>query len=445
MSAWPSPAASPKGARAGVHPAGAAVLAALAVAAVVAAGCGERPHSNPLDPKNPDTGGRPAGFVAVAGYRRVDLQWAALPATGGLAGVRLARRDPGAAAYAFLTGVLPPTSTSYLDTGLVDDSTYAYRLYDVLPDSALVSTPAEALARPGPEVIWVSDPGVDVVVRMTPDGRMRNLTVAGLDAVNRLSVDEVRGELWATEPFRERVDLYAPDGSVISSFSSILRTPNAIAVDVGTRTAWVCDEGGGSVRRLGPAGTIEASAGTFGLPVDVIAPPDGSAWIVDQLVGEVRRVDRNGATLASATGLTDVRRVAGDASDGSVWVTRTSAGEVVHVSPAGAILARYGGFTTPFAIALDLARNTVWVGLDQANAVVGLDRATGAIRTYVGGIARPRGLAVNGRTGEVWVVAIAAHQLVLLAADGTVLARNANFDTPFDVVLDPGPRAPPFP
>ena len=42
-------------------------VAALLTVALLAAGCSERARLNPFDPANPDTGGQPAGFVAIAG------------------------------------------------------------------------------------------------------------------------------------------------------------------------------------------------------------------------------------------------------------------------------------------------------------------------------------------------------------------------------------------
>jgi len=72
---------------------------------------------------------------------------------------------------------------------------------------------------------------------------------------------------------------------------------------------------------------------------------------------------------------------------------------------------------------------------------VALDRRSGRELRRVEGIARPRGLAVADRTGEVWVAAIASAQVVRVASDGTVLGRTGGFGAPFDVRIDPGPRA----
>ena len=49
----------------------------------------------------------------------------------------------------------------------------------------------------------------------------------------------------------------------------------------------------------------------------------------------------------------------------------------------------------------------------------------------------------DGETGEVWVAAIASGEIVRISSEGGVLSRNPNFDAPFDVRVDPGPRAEP--
>ena len=121
-------------------------------------------------------------------------------------------------------------------------------------------------------------------------------------------------------------------------------------------------------------------------------------------------------------------------------MSRISAGEVLHISAAGDILARVTGLEAPYAIDVDEFRNQVWVGLDDANAVQVLARSDGARRFRVNGILRPRGLTVVDRTGECWVIAIAAHELVRINSTGVIESRNGNFSAPFDIRVDPGPR-----
>ena len=112
----------------------------------------------------------------------------------------------------------------------------------------------------------------------------------------------------------------------------------------------------------------------------------------------------------------------------------------MHVSAAGAVLATYGGFAAPYGVDVDEFRGVVWVGLDGADAVVALRTSDGSVVARADAIAHPRSVAVNDRTGECFVAGIAGHELVRVAADGTIESRDPDFSAPFDVKIDPGPR-----
>jgi DNA-binding beta-propeller fold protein YncE len=414
--------------------------AALALAVVLlAAGCEGRLRSNPLDPENPSTGGGPIGFVAVAENLRVTLGWRAAPGSAELQGFLLERRQRGPNAFVPVGPLLPVTASGYEDNTVANDIDYEYRLSYVLPSGEISGTSVIALARPGPEIGWVADPGTDEVVRVTPDGRARVLTLSGVTSVNRISVQLSGGQIWATEPIDGRVRRWTFEGLPLDSFNGLAQ-PNAIVVDPGTLTAWIAEELGPRVRRWTSTGVVQGSTTLLGLPSDIALRAGGGAWVVDQARGLLLRVDLSGNLLDTIDVGSDPRRIAVDALDGSVWVSRFTAGEVVHVAANGTVLGRIPGLEGPYALDVDEFRNQVWVGLDGANAVQVLARSNGARLFRVGGIARPRGLAVADRTGECWVVAIQAHELIRINAAGTIESRNAGFSAPFDVRVDPGPR-----
>lgn len=419
-----------------------ALLAVLLGAALGGAGCEERPRSNVLDPENPTTGGGPLGFRALGGADGVTLRWNPAPARADLLGFRLERRRAGPEAFAQLGPFLPPGSTGTSDATAQWDLDYEYRLSFVLADSTVSGQPVTALARPGREVVWVADPGVDQVIRLTPDGRERVLTVQGVRSVNRIAVDVTDGAVWATEPFDGRARIFTVLGAPLATFPAGA-SPNALAVDPTSASAWVCDEVGGGVVRFNRSGNQQANAGQFDNPQDVAIRSGGGAFVVDAGVGTITPIDAGGNRGTPIALGGDPRRVAVDALDGSLWVSRFAANEVVHLSSAGAVISRTPVAGGPYAIDLDELRNRVWVGVDLADAVIALDRATGAEIRRVNGIPRPRGLSVADRTGEVWVAAIESGEIVRISSDGAVQWRKTGFDAPFDVRVDPGPRAEP--
>ena len=414
--------------------AGLALLALLALA-----GCEGRLRTNPLDPENPQTGGGPVGFVALGDNAVVHLTWSGVPSNVQIEGFLLERKTTGPDPFVPVTDVLPKSAQGFDDTDVVNDIDYQYRFSYVLANGEITGTPALSEARPGPEIAWVADPGSDEVIRMTPDGRARVFSIPNVRAVNRVAVQLSGGQIWATEPLDGRVRTWSVDGVALNSFNG-LSQPNALAVDPTSLTAWICEELGPRVRRWTATGTVVASSGTIGLPTDVAVRGAGEAWVIDNARGLLLRLDSSGAIADTIDVGSDPRRLAVDGLDGSVWVSRLTAGEVLHVSAAGQILARVPGLEKPYALDIDEYRDQVWVGLDGANAVQVLARSDGAKRFRVEGILRPRGLVVLDRTGECWVLAIAAHELLRINSGGVVESRFNGLSAPYDVRVDPGPR-----
>ena len=435
------PSRSRKGAGFGTpSPIAIAAIAGIALALVFAmgfSGCGDRARTNPLDPRNPRTGGRPLGFVAIAGAARVELRWQALNSTGVL-GFRLERRSPGDPNFHQLGELNPPGSTGTLDNDVRNDLTSTSRLTVVLNDGSNASQPAEANARPGPELIWVADPGADFVLRLSPDGRNVVLGLSNLQTVNRIAVDPERGELWVSEPFEGRVRLFSPAGIALGTFPGFA-SPNALSVDYAAHAVWVANEQSGVVMRVNSLGQTEAASPSFALPTDVLAVFDSTAWVVEQAGARLRHIGRDGGVLTTTSGFVDPRRAAIDFLDGSVWVSDYSGGKVVHVGRDGQEIDTFPGFDHPYGIGVDPGRGLVWIGLDGADALSAIDR-TGTERVRVEGVSRPRGLAVNARTGEVGVTAFGSGEVLLVSPSGAVLERNPSLQAPVDVVVDLGPR-----
>jgi hypothetical protein len=122
--------------------------AALALLLLLAcAGCEGRLRSNPLDPKNPSTGGGPIGFVALADFSVVHLKWSAA-ANSQIAGFLVERKEPGPDPFVAIVGVLPPNAAGYDDTDVTNDIDYQYRLSYLLPGGGTTGTPARSDARP---------------------------------------------------------------------------------------------------------------------------------------------------------------------------------------------------------------------------------------------------------------------------------------------------------
>ena len=144
-------------------------LIAVATLALMASACSRRDRANPLDPSNPQTGGRPENFNALAGYSTVSLVWRPRPDLA-IDGFQVYRLSPGDSVYRALASVQPAPSAGFLDASVRNGSEYRYRLHYVI-DGVLSRTPAEDIATPGPLRPWVCDPGDGALVRLSADAR----------------------------------------------------------------------------------------------------------------------------------------------------------------------------------------------------------------------------------------------------------------------------------
>jgi len=413
--------------------------AAVAALFLLLAGCSHRERDNPFDPGNPTTGGRPPGFRAVADINKATLRWDFVFSSA-LTGYELFRKGPGDADFLPVGGVIAPDSTSFVDAGLTNDSTYAYRLRFVLEDGRRGPF-AEALARPGVGIVWVADAAPGLVVRVAPDGRARVFELPGLETPGFVSADPALNRVWSSSRDQGVVAVWNASGTLVD-VEGTFGAPGDVAPIPGTPAAWVADERTGSIERFDAGVGLTASAGPFLLPSDVLAEPGGSAWVID----------RDGRRLVHVTGTGVVSfdldlpdrpwRLALDPVTADLWISYTDAGAVECRTSSGALRFRVSGLASPYTLAPDIARGRMWVALAGGDAVVAFDR-TGASAGRIGGIPRPRGLTADPRNGEIWVTALGNGDgdgsLWHFDAAGGLISTLAPFGRPFAVDLDPTP------
>ncbi len=415
-------------------------LRALLIAAVLAAGCSERPRNNPFDPANPITHGRPQGFAAVASDGRVTLSWQAIDAPH-LVGYRLQRKEPSDVAYADVAGTIPPNVSSLIDFPLSNYHTYLYRLFYVF-EQGTGGSAAEDVASPSPVVPWLLQIDSGNLLRLSADGRRTTrIAASGLASPNRLAVDPAAGNVWVAETFGARVIVYDPSGATLHVLSPF-QIPTAIAVDAADHTAWICDEGMHQIQHLAEDGSpvgLNPVVSGFNEPTGAaVDPSTRSVWVCDRLGGHVHKLTRDGVELFSLP-LSSPARVAADSSTGDAWVTDFQAGKLYHVSSNGALLNTIASLSGPLGVAVDPRRGRIWMALGTGNAVVALHR-DGSQDFRVDGVLGPRHLTLDLATGEAWVAATTAGELWRIAPDGSVTVRRGDLGQPVDVGLDPGPR-----
>ena len=411
-------------------------LALLALALVAGPACSSRERSNPFDPGNPRTQGRPIAFVALAGNGLVTLRWQAVT-NPGLTGYQAFRRAADETTFQAITDVLPVSTDQFRDIPVLNGKELTYQLYYVF-SGGRAGRPAEDQATPGPLVPWVTDLSSASLTRLTPDGRHRDSDVLGFDGPTQVAVDPSRGLVWTTDPFAGQVLIFNPFNQQRTWVSELL-SPIAVAVDPSRHTAWVCDEGTNLVSHFTETGdnATPPFIGPFGLPIAVaVDPADGSVWVCERQTERVRRFSPDGALLASAP-VTLPSRVAVDSSTGDAWITSFEGRSVVRVSSSGSILDTLEGFLGPIGVAVDPRRGQVWIADALAGQLVAVAR-DGTEQFRASGLSEAREVAVDLATGDAWVTVPGAGRVVRFSDTGVVLRTLVGFAEPYGIALDPG-------
>lgn len=398
------------------------------------AGCSDRLHVNPLDPENPDTGGRPWNLTALAKERAVELEWANYQFDD-LAGFEL-RRARGAEPESTIAELGVDLGT-YQDQNLADGVDYRYRLVPRLANGDSIRADGPVLATPGPQVAWAVDTGAGFVARLAPDGRAIAFRVRGFISPVAAAVSPLDHRLWVTDTFRGRVVAIDSEGQstqVIEGFES----PEAIAITQDGAVIWVADEVAGVVERFTPRGVSLGNTIDLAAPADIALTPDGSGWVIDSTNGSLVLLDPALERLAQVEGFVTPLGVVAVPADTSAWVADFGGDQVVRVLRDGTLGVAIP-VASPIGLALDSVTQHLWIA-SFASGTVDRYRIEGTTVERIAsatGFVGPIALAADPLDGGVWVADQRGDAVVKLAADGRELGRTEGYERLLDIVLDP--------
>lgn len=411
-------------------------LAAL-LALLLLGSCSHRARLNPLDTQNPQTGGAPEGFNALADFVSVRLVWTPRPDLA-IDGFRLFRLAPFDSVYRQLGGALSPNSSQYFDGNAINGLDFRYRLHYVI-NGELSASYAEDVATPGSVRAWVGDVAGGRLLRLTPDARHVLVSNQGFGEPFSIAVTPDFGPVWVADNLAGDVQVVDPQGLVLPVTIPGLSQPFTMALDPVDHTAWICDLSG-SVVHYSATGAPAAPARLSPLldqPGGVATnAADGVVWVTELGGSRVRRFARDGTALG-ARAVPSPSRVAVDSLTGQGWVTSLTTGWVWRISPGMAALDSVQ-LQGPIGLALDWRRRTAWIADAAADQVVALDMDTRAVRFRLLALGEPRDVAVDLDRGEAWVVGRTAATVYRFSPTGVLLGRVGGLGEPFEVRLDRG-------
>jgi streptogramin lyase len=379
--------------------------------------CSTRDHDNPLDPKNPDTGGEPEWLDALADDEAVDLSWS-VRLFQDIEEVQLVDVRSDTVLWSGGLG-----SGEFRHRGLPNEQDFLYRLDLVLTTGRVTRLPEE-IATPGSEVPWIYDLGSASASRLTPDGRRVRLRVPDPSTLSVVA-DPDSAFVLLVNFFAAEVVLLDRGGEELWVVEDLLRPTAGLWSPEGW---WVSDAGLGAVLLYDHEGRFLYGDSTLTFPQDLAVAGPGAVWSVDRQ-GLVVRIERDLGVTAADT-LVQPFTLA-ETGDGGIWVADRGSGDLVRLDASATEIQRVP-FAGVEALAADPVTEGVWVADRAVGRVVRTDER-GQVVTSVGGFPSPASLSVSPAGTEIWVADPARGRIIRLNRNGDELSESFGVSTPVSV------------
>jgi DNA-binding beta-propeller fold protein YncE len=254
---------------------------------------------------------------------------------------------------------------------------------------------ARQLATTPDDRLWAADYASERVQAFGPGGDVlgafpdppQSPDPAGLASARGIAVDPVTGDILVADNWNQRVQRFAPDGTLVQVFGERgsfppagMNYPRSVAVDPETRNVWVGNyEGDPDVMVFTPGFDVVRHIVTprFVNDIDIVG---GEAFVLFRRVTSsqagIRVYDtRSGELLRTYdTRVAWLRGIAVDPLTGNMWVTSDSSKNVYVLDPNGALLRTVSVDARPWGIMID--GDLVAVADTGAHRIVAFDRTS---------------------------------------------------------------------
>jgi len=406
------------------------ILLFLFAAIVLCFHCSDRKRSNPLDPQNPDTKGKPTGLRIYSEFDTITLLWYSIDVTG-LIGYNIYRKTGSDSSYQLIHET-PAESTRFVDRNVVYDLKYFYKIsaltsgYESLPSDSVSITP-------GPTTIWVTD---------TDNRYIHKISHDGLHEIDRLSVDGYPWDIivdsrdqsfWYSDLLWGYIYRFKDQVWKIYDSPSTWWEPVDIVFDFERNLLWGADDRG-IIIRISPDAAdslLEINHESFLSPVSVsVSQQSGKCWVADPGSNKVFYISGSGNFVHQVSfEFIHPMAVAVDNNDGSCWIADSS--RIVKLDFDGNFMQSITA-NFQYAYLLDVNQQTgeIWVidyGITHPTSRVLKFEKTGSQIAEVDGFNYPRALAVNPYDNGCYVADTENGRLVRLSAQGEILSELADF------------------
>ncbi len=410
-------------------------LAAVVLFCCLCMNCSDRPRLNPLDPKNPNTLGRPTGLNVVSMRDTVMLQWDPIDVRD-LSGYQIYRQLPGEPRFSAIAQT-PAGIFAFHDLGVNFGVTYSYRISALAPNFESPLSDAVTIT-PGPTFSWVADGSTGDLVKLTHDGMHEILRSGAFFNPFRLQIDAKRGYVWVLEKvFGSELGRLDINGRLAKRFDRI-DGPADLAVDESDGSVWVADTLTNGLMKFDSGGMrVTKNDADKKIVALAVHPQTSEVWALsrDSLCvlifsrdGELRR--KASVSLTHPTDLTI------DARTGKVWIA--DGNRVIRLDAQG----NPEALSTPplrfvYRLAADETSGGCWLidfSTSFGNSRIIKLAPNGALSfSAIPGFDIPASLAANPYDGSCLVADFGNDRLVRISSDGQNRSAYGGIFSPVDV------------
>lgn len=246
--------------------------------------CEYRSRSNPLDPDNQTTGGKPTGLSVSSRMDTVILTWPKLDFEN-LTAFVVYRSDSLNGKYMQIEHV-PAATRKFQDIGLVYEKTYWYRISAL--SNGYESKLSDAVSiTPGPTFSWVLERGTGSIIKLSHDCQHVVFHTSYNGYPDKITVNPLDGTAWVFDDFMNQIYHLDANGNLLKKLENYDQILD-LAADPQTGGLWLVDGRNSQILRLNFAGRLIQRYQNLQRPTCLtVASKTGNCWFVDSDAGKI--------------------------------------------------------------------------------------------------------------------------------------------------------------
>jgi len=410
-----------------------AVVLIFSICLLQLSGCSDRERSNPLDPGNPLTGGKPSNVEIIASSDSVRITWDSMQLRD-LTEYKVNRRMATQSNFATIA-TLPKTTNSYTDKLVQADREYIYNIVAV--GTTYESPPSDSVrVSPGPTFTWVSDNNSGNIVKLSHDSRRQVLRKLREINITEIEPNRTKGVVWVIDQQFQQgyVARLSLSGDFIEPLY-LFSQPVDIAVVRQTGDLWVADSKDNIVVHYDASGLEDGRYSISQPRVVAVDQRNGTCWTINSsdnsvvwIIPDSNRVRRSGVQLG------ELRSLDVDSRSGAAWVIERH--RAIKLSEDGQyVTATSSVFADASKIAVNNTTGEFWV-LDSGNDSVSRFGEDGSLHFEVSDFSAPQDIAVNPTNGNCLVADTNNNRVVRISPRAQVFDGYAILDNPSAVAVE---------